>query len=214
MPKHEEQDENVHKYKWTQVSQDNIDKLNDLVPAAALPFDIDSLQSTHAKFNGKFAPWIDFMNDCNISARKKVIDVINNDWQSGMHWRQQGSWDGHWRLLYSLAVYSEPGKPHSWRQVRADYPESEVPFEEYIKHLCRRFEREVALAWGQWKWSPGLLRKNRLLWNVQYATSAQNADALNRLLRCNDGDIQGSVDLLDVGNTTILSSKKNEAGHW
>ena len=133
------------------MSQDNIDLLNDLVPAAALPFDFDSLQSTHAKFNGKLGPCIDFMNDCNILARKKVTHVINDDWQSGMHCRQQGSWEGHWRMLYFLAVYSEPWKPYPESELRKEFPQSKDPYEDYIKHLCKRFEGEVALVWGQWK---------------------------------------------------------------
>ena len=72
----------------------------------------------------------------------------------------------------------------------------------------------MALAWNHWKWSPEALPKNSLLWNVQYAISAKNAGALSRISPSNEEQINASVDLLAVGNTTILRSRKNEVGHW
>ena len=79
---------------------------------------------------------------------------------------------------------------------------------------CKRFEGEVALAWNHWKRSPEALPRNSLLWNSQYAISAKYAGALSRISPSNEEQINESVDLLAVGNTTILRSRKNEVGHW
>ena len=116
-----------------------------------LVFNLESLTGKHQKFNGNLGNWIEYMNDRNISARHAVNRVIQNDWYS-----VSNEWGGRWRLLYSLAGYAEPWEQLSWSDIRTEFPDSQNPFEDYIKHLCRCYEGEVALAWNVWRWLPHL----------------------------------------------------------
>ena len=191
------------------MDQDNIDRLNAWVPDAALSFDIESLKSRHQKFNGNSCNWIEHMNDCSITARHAINRVIHNDWYSTSTER-----GGRWRLLYSLAGYAEPWKQIDWRDIRTEYPTSQDPFEDYIKHLCRCYEGEVALAWQNWRWSPHPLPRDVALWNPQYGRNKGNASALASLPRGSEREFRDNVDLLAVGNTTILRTKQNCDGHW
>ena len=133
-------------FKWTDLDQDNIDSLNALVPDASLSFNIDSLTSTLEKFNGNLCNWIAHMNDRNISARHDVDAVIHNDWYPISTRQWGGSRGGPWRLLFSFADYAEPWKTLSWNDIRGEYATSQDPFKDYVKHVCRRYEGEVALA--------------------------------------------------------------------
>ena len=197
-------------FKWTELDQDNIDRLNTEVPDAALRFDIESLKRRYQKYNGNSCNWLEHMNDCSITARHAIRRVIQNDWSSNRGVR----WGGRWRLLYSLAGYAEPWKQIHWRDIRAEYPDSPDPYEDYIKHLCRCFEGEVALAWAVWRWSSSPLPRDKVLWNPQYGINKRGAYALAKLPRGSEGEFDDNVDLLAVGNTTILRTKKNCDGHW
>ena len=115
----------VPTFQWTDLNQDSIDWLKDLVPNASLFFNLESLTGRHQKFNGRLGSWIELMNDRSISARKVIDEVIHNNWRPitpspfGGRWR-----GGPWRLLSSLADYAEPWKPLTWNDLCSEFPTS------------------------------------------------------------------------------------------
>ena len=117
-------------------------ELYDLIPDAALPFDSKDFHLQFQKYNGKYGYWKEYMNDRNVTARLKATEVILNDWKS----LGSPEEDGHWRLLFALAVYSEPWKEYSWAEVTSEYADDDNPFKQYIHHCINRFEGEVAVA--------------------------------------------------------------------
>ena len=138
--------------------------------------------------------------------------AIGTGQQTGGRDPQNG---GRWRLFDSLVRYAEPLVPYSWHEVLEEYPESDSPFTEYLKHMCRRYEGEIALAWGEWVWSPRPLPRNKVLWHPQYARkSAKPLVDVTR--RTSDQMIPQDISLLAVGNTMILrpNSSASDDGHW
>lgn len=124
--------------------ENNIDSLNDIVSDASLDLIIETLKVEYQKCSGKPSNWIDYMYDRDISARHFICKVIINDWRDPGH-------GGRGRFFYPLVRYAEPLDTYSWGELRAEYPTSESPFEDHLKHICRRQEGQVATAWSDWE---------------------------------------------------------------
>ena len=204
---------------WASVENwHNIDLLNDIVPDASWTFNFEALKLKYRKHNGKEGSWIQFMNDRNITARHGLETVIRNNWYPTSQYQHLGPCDA-WRLLFSLVHYAHPWRTLRWADVRNEYP-NEEPFTKYIKHLLSRYEGEVALAWERWVYSGSGLPRDKALWDPQFATSAANRSNLAKMPReysnyfGDFGKFGNEVDLLAIGNTTILRTRENEHGHW
>ena len=91
---------------------------------------------------------------------------------------------------------------------------------EYFKHLFRRYEGEVALAWSEWEWVRGPLPRDEALWHHQYARNAQQRRALNASLAAVGAGrplekFTDDTDLVQFGNTMILAIRGEDVeGHW
>jgi hypothetical protein len=159
------------------------------------------------------------MHDRNISARHAVLQVITDGWRSpgdacGGPWRLTTYGSDHWRLLYSLPDYAKPWNTLSEDDIRSEYEWDSDPYKEYVKHMSRRYEGEVVLAWIEWRKSWQALPRDKVLWNPQYAVSTKSAHEISLLPRGDGPCFDETVDLLAVGNTTILRTKQGTAGHW
>jgi hypothetical protein len=117
-------------------------------------------------------------------------------------------------LLIRWQIMMEPWVTMSWRDIHEEYPESANAFEDYVKHLLKRYEGEVALAWGKWEWSSQPLPRDKVLWNSQYAVRSRNLRALANLAKGEGSLIDDGEDLLAIGNTMILRASKAQDGHW
>jgi hypothetical protein len=80
--------------------------------------------------------------------------------------------------------------------------------------LIKRYEGEVALAWGQWEWYAQPVPRERVLWNPQYAARSRNVQALANLAKGEGCLIDQGEDLVAIGNTTILRTRRAQNGHW
>ena len=69
----------------------------------------------------------------------------------------------------------------TWQDVVDQYWDKEHPFEEYIKHLSRRYEGEVAATWSEWEYMPADLPRDASLWHPQFAAAAINKAALEKI---------------------------------
>ena len=83
-----------------------------------------------------------------------------------------------------------------------------------VRPSDRSSKGEVALAWNIWRWSPHPLPRDKVLWNPQYSTNNMSAYALASMLNGSDFEIDDNVDLLAVGNTTILRSSRAVLSLW
>ena len=131
-----------------------------------------------------------------------------------------GRWrGGPWRLLSSLADYAEPWKPLTWNDLCSEFPTSEEPYQDYINHLCGRYEGEVALAWQNWQWSPYALPRDKALWDPQFSINNNSHYAFAKLpngsnAEFGDNEFDDNVNLLAVGNTKSLRARNNSDGYW
>ena len=86
--------------------------------------------------------------------------------------------------------------------------------------MILRTEGEAALTWFTWTYSPDDLPRNSIYWDPQFATSEKSYEALSSLsskvvnIKPGVWEIDPSVDLRSVGNTTIHKTRDGEAGHW
>ena len=69
-----------------------------------------------------------------------------------------GSWNvlsgGRLRLFDWQPNYAEPWETETLDKIKFDYYGDPFPLTQYFKHLFRRYEGEVALAWGRAAASP------------------------------------------------------------
>ena len=88
------------------------------------------------------------------------------------------------------------------------------PHLEYLKHMARFHDGEVALVWEKWEPSGGELPRDAMLWHPQFARNHAQARAMRGLpLHHNKGEIDESVDLRKhVGDTTILRWRAGSDG--
>ena len=116
-----------------------------------------------------------------------------------------------------LVVYSRPWEKLSWEDVAEEYSEYKLPFKEYVHHLIRRSEGEVALAREEWELCTFDLPRSAELWDSQYATSHANYEALRKLRIVEDeyGNrvVAAGEDLRAVGKTTIIRPREEEDGY-
>ena len=76
------------------------------------------------------------------------------------------------------------------------------------------------MAWEEWNWSPDPLPRDRALWIPQFSKKRTNARQLALIAQSPVcawplvSQIAVGIDLLAVGNTTILRTRRNEDGHW
>ena len=89
----------------------------------------------------------------------------------------------------------------------------------YIKDLCRRYEGEVALAWGPWNWSKENLPRDVKLWDPQFATDEASTSKLVASLKASKNPssehvFSDDVDLVPAANTTVLYADSHFGGHW
>ena len=73
----------------------------------------------------------------------------------------------------------------------------------------------MALAWGQWIWSPENLPRAVNLWQPQFATDEAS---MSKLLALGKASTQASfsddVNLVAAANTTVLYAESHDGGHW
>ena len=87
---------------------------------------------------------------------------------------------------------------------------------EYLKHLLRRYEGEVALAWGEWDWVAALPPRDKRLWHPQYAKNASQRKVLSAAFGASQGHglAADNIDLRAIGGTEILEAEPQGLGHW
>ena len=147
---------------WT-LDVENIDALNEAIPKTSNPFDDHRLSAEYKNQQGKVVNYVAWMHDRNISFLHELNKVIlNGYWQfysDPLDTLPPGWWN-HWCLLDAMPEYHDPWKLLSWQDVLNEYRwkkarngkgweerTTEERLQEYIKHLIRRYEGEVALTW-------------------------------------------------------------------
>ena len=90
---------------------------------------------------------------------------------------------------------------------------------DYFKHLCRRYEGEVALTWERVEWFSGPVPREKVLWHPQFGKKPAQMQALTALAAGGKNTpgkfFARDVDLLAVGSTMIVRFAPNaRAGHW
>ena len=193
-----------HHVEW-RVDQRKIDELNDAVPNSSLYFDYTAMSSDHLKHSKTRCNWMEYMNDRNLSSRHEVNEAISN--------RYRGTYGGRWRLFDALPDYAEPWKTLAWEDIRKEYGGEKNycgAITQYIKHLQRRHEGEVALSWEVWDWSEENLPRETVLWHPQFAKKKALRGKLQGLqnaeLKSGGHLFRDSVELSAFGDTTILTS--------
>jgi hypothetical protein len=101
-----------------------------------------------------------------------------------------------------LVVYSRPWEKLSWEDVAEEYSGCKLPFKEYVHHLIRRAEGEMALTREEWQLCPLDLPRSAELWDSQYCTSQGNYEALRKLRIVDDGN----------GNRVVAAPGKGNRG--
>jgi len=101
-----------------------------------------------------------------------------------------------------LVVYSRPWEKLSWEDVAEEYSGCKLPFKEYVHHLIRRAEGEMALTREEWQLCPLDLPRSAELWDSQYCTSQGNYEALRKLRIVDDGN----------GNRVVAAPGKENRG--
>ena len=194
------------------ISDGAIDALNDAVPNASSDFDLEALSTTFATTMDPRKPinWIEHMHDRNITARHELNAVIEQDCRVG---------GGRWRLFDNLPVYASPWEMMSMDDVSNEHWGKESPLREWLKHICHRYEGEVALAWSRWQWNDGPLPREKVLWHPQFAKSDAQRKALSSFaarwpLAPDEPRFHETVDLESCCNTMIFQIRKGVVGHW
>ena len=107
----------------------------------------------------------------------------------------------------------------TWGDIAQEYPDSNVLIADYLKHLCGRYEGEVAMASEHIQWFNGPVPREKMLWHTQFCKRPAQVPALTALAaqeKNTPGNIfPVEVDLLAVGSTTIIRLLGNQrGGHW
>jgi hypothetical protein len=196
------------------LTQKNIDQLNNYVPDQSSFFDYSVLTQRHQKRDGKSCNWIGYMHDCNLTSRNEIEKVIDQ--------RYRGEDGSRWRLFDALPDYAEPWNTLSFYDICSEFETSydrygrDVAAKEYIKHLQRRYDGEVALSIERWVASVEDMPRHKEMWQPQFA---KNADQRRELfdLQWAGSKYQESYpqtrrfDLSAVGDTMIL--RRSSGGH-
>ena len=153
------------------------------------------------------------MNDWNITCRHHVESVVDNNFVAPA----PVGHGGRWRLWDRMADYARPWQELSWRDVQQEYRQYPSPAKEYIKHMCRCFEGEVALAYYEWEWTPEPVPRAAVYWHPQFAKLPAQRAAVgalyNRAVTRGRGVVSDDIDLrMDIGDTTII--RHADVGHW
>ena len=186
-------------------------------------FDILTLADDYAHRVGQFnkgpLSWVEYMHDRNLGYRHQLQEIAKRVSQGG-RWRYD-VYGGRWRLFSVLPDYCEPWKQLPWEAVEDECHgcESECPLAEYLKHLCRRYEGEVAVAWEQFTWHAGPPPREKRLWHPQFSKKAAQVSVLAALAargKTTPGTrFEENEDLLAVGSTTIVRFAADpKVGHW
>ena len=92
--------------------------------------------------------------------------------------------------------------------ITQEYPDSNVPIADYLKHLCRRYEGEVALAYENIQRFAGPVPREKMLWHPQFCKRQAQVPAMTALAargKHTAGNIfSDEEDLLAIGSTTII----------
>ena len=119
---------------------------------------------------------------------------------------------GQWRFFLQLPDYAQPWICLSREDIEYEYSDCEGdPVGLNLKHVLRRYEGEVALAWHEWDWVDGPLPRDKVLWHPQYATSASQRQKLTAVQGATPGEF-ANMDLARLGGSAIL--KAEDVGHW
>ena len=89
-------------------------------------------------------------------------------------WTKKKITGGNWELMNSLCEYGTPSNAYTWEQVKEEYPYSDEPLCQHIKHLLKNHEGEVVLAWRHWEYSTDPLPRDAGLWDPQLAQNKEN----------------------------------------
>jgi hypothetical protein len=197
---------------WPDLEGWQLEYLNDAVPLASKRIDIETLRQKFPRHNTAKPPcsWIEHMHDQELSALHILKDLIT-----------QGSF-GRWHLFRRLAKYDQPWVTLEWDDMCKEYPAWDndgartCPAWLYVKHMCKRYEGEVVLAWHKWICKEEPLPRDKLLWREQFATKPKQASALRELQQSADGNgtlFSDFVDLATIGNTNIMMTRERNPGH-
>ena len=117
-------------------------------------------------------------------------------------------------MLRKLPAFERPWEECTLADARKEFPQSDDPLLEYLKHRARFHEGEVALVWEKWEPSGGELPRDAMLWHPQFARNHSQARTMRGLpLNHNKGEIDEIVDLRKkVGDTTIVSWPEGSDG--
>ena len=159
------------------------------------------------------------MHDRNMGKRVILVEMVggclSND---GGRWKHE-AYGGRWRLWDALPDYSEPWKTLTWEYITQEYPNSNVPIADYLKHLSRRYEGEVALASENVQRFAGPVPREKMLWHPQFCKRQAQVPAMTALAargkRTAGTSFSDEVDLLAIGSTTIIRFLGNQPdGHY
>ena len=157
---------------------------------------------------GEYRSWKVMMHQRGISA---MLAVRDEDMLTGRSWA----------LMMSLCEYGRPWNKYTVAEVKNGYYWCDKPACEYIKHMIRKHDGEVVLAWHEWVHSKTPLPKDAGLWDPQLARDTSNFKLLQwayaQAIPGNESGesvIPDDVDLVKLGNTTVLKTRPDEDGHW
>ena len=124
--------------------------------------------------------WIDHMHDRHIGNQEKLLEMVERLSDDGGRWRYE-DYGGRWRFWSALPDYSELWKILTWGDITQEYPDSNVPIADYLKHLCRRYEGEVALASENIQRFAGPVPREKMLWHPQFCKRQAQVPAMTAL---------------------------------
>ena len=199
---------------WGHVSIERMAEICNCAKWYTRAFSVDNVQRDWHNEEGGQVNWIQYNGDLAHRARLRAMD----SWDDGSDFNP---WASRWRFDEDMPDIAQPWNPLMWRELdklRAAGGTFRpwTPQALFIKHLCKRYQGEVAFASDKWTFDQRPLENFRakILWNKQFATDQRTFDNLKQATGDSAVGEVGKRDLLAVGSTTILRGAVGTRGHW